>query len=86
MCWGATMRPRNGKRSRLRLEPEAYRRLCREVLERDGWRCQDCGIARDLQVHHLGPRSQLGGDTEKNLITLCAHRHRNRHGHAKLAF
>ena len=70
-----------GKQSRLRLEPEAYRKLSREVLARDGWRCQDCGTAQNLQVHHLRPRSRLGGDAEENLITLCAGCHGARHLH-----
>ena len=63
------------RRPRLRLDLESYRRLCRQVLERDGWRCQDCGSQVDLQVHHMNPRSQMGDDTEENLITLCAHCH-----------
>jgi 5-methylcytosine-specific restriction endonuclease McrA len=65
-------------RPRLRLEPEAYRELSREVLARDGWRCQDCGTAQHLQVHHLRSRSRLGDDAEENLITLCAGCHRAR--------
>ena len=64
------------KRPRLRLEPDAYRQLSREVLARDGWRCQDCGTAQNLQVHHLRSRSRLGDDAEENLITLCAGCHR----------
>ncbi len=59
------------KRPRLRLDPEEYRQLCREVLERDGWRCQSCGGVRDLQVHHIQWRSHLGDDIESNLVTLC---------------
>ncbi len=67
------------KRPRLRLEPEAYRQLSRAVLARDGWRCQHCGTAQNLQVHHLRPRSRLGDDAEENLITLCAACHRAWH-------
>jgi 5-methylcytosine-specific restriction endonuclease McrA len=67
------------KRSRLKLELEAYRELCREVLERDGWRCQSCGRMEDLQVHHLQWRSQLGDDTLENLIVLCASCHQDVH-------
>jgi hypothetical protein len=48
------------QRPRLRLNAEAYRQLCHQVLERDGWRCQCCGRAEDLQVHHLQPRSRRG--------------------------
>jgi len=69
------------KRPRLRLEPEAYRLLTRQVLARDGWRCQNCGTARDLQVHHIQSRGQLGDDAEENLITLCAACHQARHLH-----
>jgi 5-methylcytosine-specific restriction endonuclease McrA len=69
------------KRPRLRLEADAYRRLSRQVLARDGWRCQDCSAARELQVHHIHSRGQLGDDAEENLITLCAACHRDRHVH-----
>jgi 5-methylcytosine-specific restriction endonuclease McrA len=75
------MKQGNRKQLRLRLEPEAYRRLARTVLARDGWRCQHCGVATNLEAHHLVPRSRLGGDIDENLITLCARCHRNRHGH-----
>ncbi len=63
------------KRPRLRLDPESYRHLRQQVLERDGWRCQHCGRSADLQVHHIHPRSRLGGDGEENLVTLCVQCH-----------
>jgi 5-methylcytosine-specific restriction endonuclease McrA len=59
------------KQPRLRLDPERYKALKIQVLDRDGWRCQDCGSMKNLQVHHLKPRSRLGGDVMCNLITLC---------------
>jgi len=68
------------KQPRLKLEPEEYTVVRNQVLERDSWRCQDCGTMKDLQVHHIKFRSQLGGDVAHNLITLCANCHRNRHG------
>ena len=68
------------KQPRLRLKPEDYIVLRNEVLKRDGWRCQDCGTMKDLQVHHIKRRSQLGGDVAQNLITLCASCHGKRHG------
>ena len=67
------------KRPRFRLDRDAYRALSRAVLARDGWRCQDCGAAQNLQVHHIRSRGQLGDDAEENLITLCARCHRARH-------
>ena len=69
-------------RPRLRLDREAYRELCREVLERDGWRCQSCGRTEDLQVHHIKPRSRLGDDSAENLIALCVKCHQDAHGHS----
>ncbi len=68
------------KRPRLRLEPEAYQRLTRQVLQRDGWRCQRCGTRRHLQAHHLTHPSQQGEDAETNLITLCSQCHGAAHG------
>jgi 5-methylcytosine-specific restriction endonuclease McrA len=68
------------KNPRLRLDSTSYRDLHRQVLERDGWRCQVCGRMQHLQVHHLKLRSQSGGDVEQNLITLCAACHEQVHG------
>lgn len=67
------------KRPRLRLGSQAYEKLRREVLVRDGWRCQQCGRAENLEVHHVQSRSKLGDDESENLITLCAECHRLTH-------
>jgi len=67
------------KPRRIRLDPESYRRLHTEIIERDGWRCQACGSLRGLEVHHIQHRSQLGGDSDGNLITLCWGCHRAIH-------
>ena len=67
------------KRSRIRLNEEAYARLHRRILERDGWRCQACGSSQNLQIHHKKFRSQSGHDTEENLITLCGRCHAQIH-------
>jgi 5-methylcytosine-specific restriction endonuclease McrA len=69
----------HGKRSRLRLDCESFRRLCRRVLKRDGWQCQSCGCLAQLQVHHIRLRSQLGADAAQNLITVCADCHKAIH-------
>jgi 5-methylcytosine-specific restriction endonuclease McrA len=68
------------KLPRLRLAPEAYDSLCRQVLWRYGWRCQYCGSMANLEVHHQEFRSQSGNDSEENLITLCARCHAASHG------
>ncbi len=71
-----TIRP---KSPRLRLDSASYRELHRQVLERDGWRCQVCGSMQNLQVHHLKFRSQSGADSQDNLITLCTACHAAEH-------
>ena len=67
------------KRPRLKLSAEDYNLLRQRVLERDGWRCQNCGSSENLHAHHLAKRSQLGDDALDNLITLCANCHHNHH-------
>ena len=64
---------------RLRLDPVSYEGLRRQVLRRDGWRCQFCGTMSNLEVHHQQFRSHSGEDSEGNLITLCAACHRRAH-------
>lgn len=64
------------------------------ILYRDNFTCQDCGnfhafinefgmaIPIDdglLQVHHILPVAQGGGDQQQNLITLCKKCHKERH-------
>ncbi|MBI5290710.1 MAG: HNH endonuclease [Chloroflexi bacterium] len=40
-------------------------------MERDGYRCADCGSRENLDVHHTKPRRKGGQDTLDNLVTLC---------------
>jgi 5-methylcytosine-specific restriction enzyme A len=69
--------------SRVKLQPTDYAELCRQVLDRDGWRCQNCGRTSELQVHHLRLRSALGDDNTENLITLCSGCHEEIHKRAR---
>jgi 5-methylcytosine-specific restriction endonuclease McrA len=71
------------KERRLRLEDDDYRELRKEILRRDGWKCQECGSMKSLEVHHQRFRSQSGEDTEENLIALCAECHSRAHRAAK---
>ena len=44
----------------------------RAALDRDGWRCRDCGKPGRLEVHHLQPLEASGAPYElTNLRTLC---------------
>ena len=67
------------RRPRITKPPLNYAQIRRQVLIRDGWRCQRCGAATHLQVHHLRFRSACGSDCEGNLVTLCAACHRKIH-------
>src|ERR1700741_663418 len=58
------------KQPRLKLDPEAYKALRNQVLERDGWRCQNCGSSKDLNVHLVKARSKFGHDESRNLINV----------------
>ena len=60
-----------GKTRRIRLNSKSYGKLHRQILQRDGWRCQVCGSMHHLQVHHVQFRSQSGSDIEENLITYA---------------
>lgn len=67
------------KQPRLVLNQEEYDQLREQVLHRDGWKCQCCGTASNLHVHHIVRRSRLGSDELGNLITLCALCHEREH-------
>jgi 5-methylcytosine-specific restriction endonuclease McrA len=64
---------------RLKLPLAQYQALRNQVLRRDGWRCQFCGMSNNLHVHHVKSRSSLGDDEIQNLITLCANCHETLH-------
>lgn len=63
-----------GKRSHSVVPPGRRR----EVLSRDGHRCQapGCRNTRFLEVHHIKPRARGGDNQFANLITLCSACHR----------
>jgi hypothetical protein len=44
----------------LRIDSSSYKRLCPQVMKRDGWKCQVCGSSQNLQVHHKQLRSSTG--------------------------
>ena len=59
------------KPHREKLEGAEYRKFINSIFVRDGWMCRKCGARNSLTPHHIKKRSQLGGDTLGNVITLC---------------
>ncbi len=53
-------------------------KLRNQVLKRDRHRCQSpgCGNRHFLEVHHIRPRFEGGGNEPENLTTLCSACHR----------
>lgn len=44
------------------------------ILTRDGWRCQYCGVRKvvsELSYDHVVPRAQGGKTTWENIVTCC---------------
>ena len=67
-----------------------WRKIRLEVLERDAWKCCDCGKGikgRNAHVHHKLPRALGGQDVDENLISLCSACHSTKHAnlHVSLA-
>ena len=59
-------------RSHKRLDAGRWAHVRRRVLERDGWRCCECGRAGRLEVDHRTPLTDGGAVYDPaNLQTLC---------------
>lgn len=41
------------------------------IRERDMFKCRFCGSRKDVEIHHITPKSIEGTNHEFNLITLC---------------
>ena len=60
-----------------------WKRIRVQVLQRDDYRCRDCGRAGRLEVHHLVAVRRGGAKLDPgNLLTLCFRCHRDRHARA----
>ena len=66
------------RRSR-RVGSRPWARLRRAALQRDGYRCRECGTAGRLEVHHV-VAVEVGGSNElANLKTVCRECHLEEH-------
>ena len=69
MAWHSGERPNARKWQRVRLQ----------VLERDGWRCTQCGRAGRVEVDHRVPMNEGGAMyAMDNLQTLCLADHHHK--------
>ena len=46
-------------------------RTSQKVFERDGWKCRGCGVAHNLTIDHIIPKSRGGKNSMDNYQTLC---------------
>lgn len=53
--------------------------LPRQVKQRDGGRCVQCGAADRLEAHHIVPLAAGGANEPANLVTLCRTCHAEAH-------
>lgn len=71
------------KHKQVRLRGQALKALVETVYERDKGCCVYCGrhVEKGTKPHHVIYKSRGGGDTEDNLVMLCADCHyRVHHG------
>ncbi|HEX6465022.1 MAG TPA: HNH endonuclease signature motif containing protein [Vicinamibacterales bacterium] len=60
------------------------RQLRRAILERDGYRCQICGVPvveDDVEIDHVVPLSRGGDSSPANLQAACARCNRRKSNH-----
>jgi hypothetical protein len=66
-------------------EGDDWERAREAVLEREGYECRFCGIGDEkhrqehtngLDVHHIIPRRDGGGNSQRNLVALCRSCHK----------
>jgi 5-methylcytosine-specific restriction endonuclease McrA len=69
-------KPFNRSRRSRRNVPRVIRGI---VLQRDNYKCTECGASYKLHVHHIKEKCVGGNDCLNNLTTLCTFCHANKH-------
>lgn len=59
-----------------RFSRPAWAEMRKEVFQRDGMACSQCGSGENLEAHHIDPVAEGGLSAPDNLTTLCRKCHR----------
>ena len=68
----------HGGEYRQYIRSDEWEKKREERLKKDGYKCQECGTAKNLEVHHI-TYERLGNEDINDLITLCKECHENIH-------
>lgn len=60
-------------------QTEVWKRLRKQRLWMDHYRCQYCGSGINIQVHHVHYPKVWGDETMDDLVTLCDRCHNETH-------
>lgn len=61
------------------MQSELWRTKRKRILARDNYRCQKCGSAINLRVHHIRYPDVYGAEPDDDLVTLCDSCHQEVH-------
>jgi 5-methylcytosine-specific restriction endonuclease McrA len=61
------------------LKKEEFKKVKEYILDRDNYKCVQCGSVYRIQVHHIKEMAEGGSNNANNLITLCYHCHMKKH-------
>ena len=82
-CWKMLkendLLPKKHHKCKLNAPKNGYSKIRNSVLERDNYKCVECGSNKNLNVHHNIHRSDGGSNSEDNLVTLCGKCHMDKH-------
>jgi 5-methylcytosine-specific restriction endonuclease McrA len=64
----------------MQLEPSVPNETRAAVMRRCRGRCERCGLALRLDIHHLH-YNNVGHETPRDVMALCRECHKDVHGH-----
>lgn len=61
------------------IKSKEWQETRQRIFKRDNYKCQKCGTAKNLSVHHI-TYENLGEEKDADLVTLCESCHGDIHG------